>query len=110
MKLTSTNAKPVDEDPTISLTNTGTDEDFRLDSIGLDNSECDTCHALYTSTIYQLGIRIFIGQTLANRWLYPAITTCLIPCKSRNDSNKTEKKNAYKLYRETAYRTKNSEK
>ena len=82
--LISTNAKPVDENPTISLTNTGIDEDFRLDSIGLDNKECDTCHALYSSPFYYLGIRIMFGRTYADRWIYPTIAKCLIPCKSRN--------------------------
>ena len=82
--LASTNAKPVDEYSTLSLTNTGIDEDFRLDSIGLDNRECDNCHALYTSPIYRLAFHILIGKTLANRFVYPAIATCLIPCKYRN--------------------------
>ena len=68
-----TNAKPVNEEPTISLTNTGIDEDFRLDSIGLENTECDNCHALYTSPFYNLTIRVMFGRRYADKWIYPMI-------------------------------------
>ena len=78
--LISTNAKPVNEDPTISLTNTGINEDLKLDSIGLDNNDCDTCHALYSSPVYNVGIRIIFGRRYAEKCIYPMIAKCLIPC------------------------------
>ena len=82
-----TNAKPVDEDPSISLTNTGIDDDFKLDSIGLENTECDTCHAQYSSPFYNIGICIKFWRTYADRWIYPTIAKCLIPCISKNRTN-----------------------
>ena len=98
-----TNCKPVNEDPTISLTNTGIYEDFRLDSIGEVSTECDNCHALYTSPFYNLAIRVMFGRKYADKWIYPIIAK--VWAQDLNNLNKIEKKTTCESHKEIAYWT-----